>query len=223
MDLIFLYNLSMDQISKDVEGAYDNIASDYKATVKSDDVDHRFIEKFISLFKPGQKILDIGAGTGTISSHMQHDHQLEVIAIDLSQEMVNLAKSEHPDLKILLMDLHSLQFPDAAFDGVFANYVLIHVEEKDVPPALKEVARTLKSGGYLYLALQEPITPMDKDGYYSVVYKPEVKMFLNLFTEQEMEDHLSGAGFAVTNIERRPPVVGMEFPFNKLFITAQKL
>ncbi len=64
---------------------------------------------------------------------------------------------------------------------------------------------------------------MDRDGYFSVVYKPEVKMFINLFTEAEIRKYLENAGFRIMRVERREPKSGMEFPFNKLFITAQKL
>ena len=211
-----------DETTKNVESAYGNISQDYKAKVKSHDLDHRYIEKFLSLFSSKQKILDIGAGTGAISNEMQDNHQLDVTAIDLSREMVDLAKKNYPDLKIIRMDLRRLEFPDNSFDGAFANYSLIHVAEADIPPTLNEIARVLKSGGYLYLALQEPITPMDKDGYYPVVYKKEVKMFINLFTKNDMRGYLQNAGFTVVNINRRPPEKETEFPFNKLFVVAQK-
>jgi ubiquinone/menaquinone biosynthesis C-methylase UbiE len=211
-----------DETTKNVESAYSNIVQDYGVKVKSHDLDHRYIERFLSLFSAGQKILDIGAGTGTISNEMQSNHQLDVTAIDLSKEMVNLAKKNYPNLKIIRMDLRKLEFPDNSFDGAFANYSLIHVPETNIPQTLNEIARILKPRGHFYLALQEPITPMDKDGYYSIVYKKEVKMFINLFTESDMQGYLKSAGYSVVSVDRRSPAKETEFPFNKLFIIAQK-
>lgn len=214
--------MNSDKQSVDVQDAYEKIAEDYSTTVKSDHFDHRYIEKFLFLFKPQQKILDIGAGTGALSVEMKENHGLDVTAIDFSKEMLDIAHQNHPDLKMIQMDLRKLDFVDDCFDGVFANYSLIHVPEKDIETSLAGIFRVLKTGGYAYFALQEPVTSTDKDGYFSVAYKPEVKMFINLFTEAEIKKYLEGAGFTILNIERRDSQQGIEFPFNKLFVTAQK-
>ena len=213
----------MDEETKSIEDGYKEIASDYKTTVKSDDLDHRYIEKFLSLFQPGQKILDIGSGTGNIAHEIKLQHQLDVTAVDISKEMVDLAREAYPDLRVIQMDIRELKFEPESFNGIFANYSLIHVPEKDITKTLTRINELLVPGGYLYLSLQEPVGPMDKDGYYSVVYRPEVKLFINLFSEQEMRDHLVQNSFEVTYVDRRPHQQGMEFPFNKLFIIARKV
>lgn len=210
-------------ITQVVENTYNAIAKDFEEKVPSHNLDHRFIEKYLASFSPGQKILDLGAGTGVISNEMMHEHQLDVTAIDLSKEMIDLARENYPDLKILKMDISKLEFSDSHFDGVFAMYSLIHIADPEIPQALKEIHRVLKPSGMLYLALQEPITIKDKDGFYPLIYKPEIKMFINLFTEKEMCNHLEKAGFEVSFVDRRPPSKDGEFQFNKLFIFAKKI
>jgi ubiquinone/menaquinone biosynthesis C-methylase UbiE len=205
-----------------VARCYKKIAAAYKDKVKSEDFDHIYIEKFLALFKPGKKILDLGSGTGALAEHMHKNHLLNVTAIDLSREMVDLSKKNYPDLKVIQMDLRLLKFPAQSFDGVSAMYSLIHVPEKDIPESLEGIRKVLKKKGYLYLALQEPVKKTHKDGYYPVVYKKDVKMFINLFTEQEMRAYLAHAGFEVIGMDRRCHVPGMEFPFYKLFILARK-
>ena len=206
-----------------VEKAYKKVAKKYEGKVKSEDLDHPYIEKFLTLLMPEEKILDLGAGTGTISEEMIERHRLSVEAIDISREMLKLAKRNNPKLKILRMDLRKLKFPPSSFDGVFANYSLIHIPESDVLEALKGVAHILKKHGYLYLALQEPVKKIDKDGYYPLVYAKHIKMFINLFTEKEMGNYLKKAGFKVLWCTRRKADKKFEFPFNKLFIVAQSV
>jgi ubiquinone/menaquinone biosynthesis C-methylase UbiE len=208
--------------SKRVEKAYRVLAKQYKRKVRSEEFDHRFIEKFLAMFSPGQRILDIGAGTGIIAHDMFIRHQLNVVAIDSSKEMLNIAKKQHPELDIRLMDMRKLTFADKEFDGAFANYSLIHIREREIISTLRGIARVLKPKAYLYLSLQEPITKMQKDGYYPVVYNRRVKMFINLFKEKEMRIYLRKTGFKLLWVERRNPHPETEFPFNKLFIVAQK-
>jgi ubiquinone/menaquinone biosynthesis C-methylase UbiE len=208
--------------SKQVKKAYRVLAKQYKRKVRSEEFDHRFIEKFLAMFSPGQRILDIGAGTGIIAHDMFIRHQLKVVAIDSSKEMLNVAKKQHPELDIRLMDMRKLSFADQEFNGAFANYSLIHIREREIMSTLRGIARILAPKGYFYLSLQEPIAKMQKDGYYPVVYNRRIKMFINLFKEKEMLTYLRKNGFKVIWIERRNPHPETEFPFNKLFIAAQK-
>jgi ubiquinone/menaquinone biosynthesis C-methylase UbiE len=214
--------MKQDDLSRRVQEAYKQIARSYIKKVRSGSLDHRFIEKFLTLFEPGQKVLDVGAGTGEMSAEMLTHHQLEVQAIDFSPEMVQLAKKEHPGLRIRRMDLRKLAFPPKSFDGVFAMYSLIHIPEGDVPDALVGINRVMRPGGFIYLALQEPRHKMQKDGFYPVVYNRKINMFINLITEGEMRTYLKNAGFTVKDVYRRPPHVETEYPFTKLFIIAQK-
>ncbi|OGL94611.1 hypothetical protein A2348_01725 [Candidatus Uhrbacteria bacterium RIFOXYB12_FULL_58_10] len=211
-----------DEISKKVQEAYKQIAKAYLKKVRSGSLDHRFVERFLALFAPGQKILDVGAGTGEMSQEMLLEHQLDVTAIDFSPDMVRLAKKEHPGLRVRRMDLRKLTFKPRQFDGVFAMYSLIHIPEGDVPDALGGINRVIKPGGFLYLALQEPRKKMQKEGFYPVVYNRKINMFINLITESEMRSYLARAGFVVKEVYRRAPHLGTEYPFMKLFIIAQK-
>ena len=70
-------------ITENVKQAYAAIAKLYKQNIKSDKLDRRFVEEFLTLFKPGQKILDVGTGTGSIAKHMATAHKLNVTAIDV--------------------------------------------------------------------------------------------------------------------------------------------
>lgn len=212
-----------DNITKAVKGAYKKVISDYRDKVKSEDLDHVYIERFLLGLDPGDKVLDIGCGTGSLSGEMMQNHQLEVVATDISEDMVHLAKKLHPRLRVLHMDMRKLKFPPRHFSGVFANYSLIHIPDTDVISALKQMRRVLKLKGYLYLALQEPVAKLDRDGFYPLVYKKEVKMFINLTTEKEIRFYLKKAGFKVVRVDRRSANAKFEFPFNKLFVIAQKI
>ena len=98
---------------------------------------------------PGSSILDIGCGNG-LSSYMLAEHGHRVIGSDISSFF--LAEARHPQnnsLKYQVCDVLDLPFADGSFDLVCSNEMIEHVP--DVPRALLEMMRVLRSGGILMI------------------------------------------------------------------------
>lgn len=205
-----------------VQEVYDSIISDYHGKVKSEILDHRFIERFFSRLNEGSSILDVGAGTGAMAFEMKHLHKFSVVAIDTSKEMVKFAKQKYPHIDYQHMDMRHLKFAPNSFNAIFANYSLIHILQDDVVSTLAGFHRVLKKNGLLYLSLQSPRKKDQNDGYYPLVYKKNVRLFINLFSQTEIKKVLKDTGFRILETGLRAPDKKTEFPFNKLFITAQK-
>ena len=201
---------------------YRKLAQKYKKNVRSHELDHQFLAKFLLRLSPKQKILDMGTGTGEIANEISKNRGVDVVAIDASPEMLKIARKSYPNLKFRKMDLRTLKFKANSFDGIIANYSLIHLQDDELESVFEQVFRILRGRGFLYVAVQEPRKKSDKDGFYKVVYEAGIKLFINLFTETQIKKMLVLAGFRVIEINRRPPEKNKEFPFNKLFIVAQK-
>ena len=94
--------------------------------------------------KPGMKILDIAAGTGS-SSRQLADRGAEVIALDFSQGMIAAGKKRNPDLTFIQGDALHLPFPDQKFDVTTISFGLRNTQ--DPKAALAEAHRVTKVGG----------------------------------------------------------------------------
>jgi SAM-dependent methyltransferase len=92
-----------------------------------------------------RRVLDAGCGPGEFAQRLKRELDLEVVALDLSPRMVELASARGLDARV--GDLQALPFDDAAFDCVVANRVLYHVPDLD--RGLAEIARVLRPGGRL--------------------------------------------------------------------------
>jgi len=102
---------------------------------------------------PGETVLDIGCGTGTlaIAAGRRVGPAGSVFGIDASPEMIARAsgKVRKAGLEIDLRRgiVEALPFPDAHFDVVLSTLVLHHLPRKAREQCAQEVLRVLKPGG----------------------------------------------------------------------------
>ncbi len=93
---------------------------------------------------PGSRVLDVAAGTGSITRLME-SRGLDVIAVDQSPEMTRMAKRR--GATAVLATAERLPFADGTFDGVSFGYLLRYVD--DVSRCLEELVRIVRPGGVL--------------------------------------------------------------------------
>ncbi len=98
--------------------------------------------------RPGQRILDLAAGTGT-SSEPFASAGATVVPTDLSLGMLEVGKHRRPTLSFVAADALDLPYADAAFDAVTISFGLRNVE--DPAAALRELRRVTRPGGTLVI------------------------------------------------------------------------
>lgn len=98
----------------------------------------------------GGVILDAGCGAGGMLKLLKKDYP-RTVGIDSSTTAVEFCKMEGGD--VFEGTVMSLPFVSDTFDGVISLDVLYHEGVEDDAAAMKEMTRTLKPGGYLFLQL----------------------------------------------------------------------
>jgi SAM-dependent methyltransferase len=91
------------------------------------------------------RYLEVGCGPGELAERVAGELAAEVVAVDSSERMVELARARGVDARV--GDVQDLAFSDGEFDCAVAAWMLYHVP--DVPRALAELARVLRPGGRL--------------------------------------------------------------------------
>jgi SAM-dependent methyltransferase len=92
-----------------------------------------------------RRLLEVGGGWGELAEWLTRETGAEVIAIDLSERMVSLARERGVDAR--LGDVQELEFADGEFDCAVAAWMLYHVPDLD--GAIAELARVVRPGGRL--------------------------------------------------------------------------
>ncbi|HUL15794.1 MAG TPA: methyltransferase domain-containing protein [Terriglobales bacterium] len=93
--------------------------------------------------KAGERILDIGCGTGHLTAEIATSGA-EVVGIDRSEEMIAEARKKFPELRFEVKDAKELEFAEE-FDAVFSNATLHWIGEPE--RVIEGIARALRPGG----------------------------------------------------------------------------
>jgi demethylmenaquinone methyltransferase/2-methoxy-6-polyprenyl-1,4-benzoquinol methylase/phosphoethanolamine N-methyltransferase len=111
-------------------------------------------EMLIELAAPahGEKVLDVGCGTGTLAIAIKRQTGAgEVHGIDASPEMVQVAKEKSAkggsDIDFRVALIEAIPFPDASFDLVTSSLMLHHLPDNLKAKGFLEIRRVLKPGG----------------------------------------------------------------------------
>jgi phosphatidylethanolamine/phosphatidyl-N-methylethanolamine N-methyltransferase len=141
--------LSVTAVENDfVESVYEKIAKVYDLTFGPTLHPGRLIALEGMGIKPGDRILEVGVGTG-INAPL-YPRSCHVTGIDFSPKMLEKArerverKALH-HVRLIEMDAATLSFPDNSFDIVYAPYVISVVP--DPVQVVREMRRVCRPGG----------------------------------------------------------------------------
>jgi ubiquinone/menaquinone biosynthesis C-methylase UbiE len=116
--------------------------------------DRAIRQKLVQLASPspGENVLDVGCGTGTLAIAIKpRVGEGEVHGIDASPEMIEVAKEKAAktdaeiDFQVALIE--AIPFPDASFDLVTSSLMLHHLPDDLKRKGFAEIRRVLKPGG----------------------------------------------------------------------------
>lgn len=166
---------------------YNANAADYADLVETTAPDNT-LQRFIDLIPQGGKVLDLGCGPGTASAHMR-TAGLVPDPVDASEGMIAIAQEKFG------LDARLGRFDDIdgleVYDGVWANFSLLHAASADLPHHIASLFKATKPGGILHIGMKTGTgAARDKiDRLYSYV------------TVIELEDLLTTAGYQVTYVK----------------------
>ncbi len=158
-----------------------------------DEVEKAMVKKMLH-FLPRRHSLKIGCGTGHWTKFFT-TMGFPLVAIDISERMIELARSKHLDSAMFLVkDVEKLDFRDESFDNVFAITSLEFVDNLD--KAISQIYRVLRPGGNLLIGalngnspyIQEKMKKKSSTISHSRPFTPEtLHSLLQVFGEPQIK------------------------------------
>jgi SAM-dependent methyltransferase len=186
--------------------SYDTIAADYAAEYDAElagrALDRALLAAFAELVPAtadgagngisNGRVADVGCGPDRITAYL-HKLGLPVFGIDLSPQMVALARQTHPDLRFTEGSMTALDLPDGTLGGIVACYSIIHIPTDQLPAVFTEFHRVLAPGGQLLLVFQTG----DEHRHRQEGFGHPIALDYYLRPPDRVADLLSGAGLPV--------------------------
>lgn len=138
----------------DTRDSYDTDAEGYAEQVRGLLERNPYLRAGLGLFADlvcdagGGTVADVGCGPGYVTRHLA-DLGVEAFGIDLSPEMVALARRDHPDLRFEVGTMTDLDLADGSLAGLLAFWSVIHIPDAAVPGVFAEFRRVVRPGGAL--------------------------------------------------------------------------
>lgn len=197
----------MDEKTEELREAHDALAELYAERL-AHLLDRMPVERAVlGLFRDllleggaGSSVGDIGCGTGRLAPCLA-GYGLTPHGVDLSPEMIRVARRDFPGFPFDVADLRALPFQDSSLAGAVCWYSLMYLAPADRPRAFGELARTVRPGGYLAAAFKAGDDTVRRGGR---TLNLGVEFDIYWLSPQEMERQVTDAGFRVVFWAGRP-------------------
>ena len=140
--------------------------------------------------QPGDKVLDVGIGTGILVSFILKHHPSEIHGCDLAEKMLECVKHKFPGVLTHLCDISELPLPENSLNIAFINGCFSNIMDKS--RSLDNLYRLLRPKGRLVIS-----HPLGRE--FIVELKKNAPFHLDLLpSEAEARRLLEAHGFEIT-------------------------
>lgn len=140
---------------------YNLRAADYAKHVRTPDesIYHSLYEKpaMYALLPnlEGKRVLSLGCGSGEDSSYLASKGVAHSLGIDISTELIAIAKDSHPECEFRVMDMERLDLSNESIDFVYSSLAIHYLQ--DWTSVAAEVFRVLKPGSSFLFSCSHPV------------------------------------------------------------------
>ncbi len=137
--------------------AWNNIASLYQERFMNLDIYNDTYDFFCnSICGDNQNILEIGCGPGNITKYLlSKKHDFRIDGIDVSSNMIELARKNNPTANFKVMDSRHINELDTSYEGIICGFCLPYLSEIDIFKLISDSYYLLTDSGILYLSFVE--------------------------------------------------------------------
>ena len=211
----------MVQVLLKIERMYDTVAKEYAEAFSGEHEkkpkDQEILRRFSREIGDKKPVWDFGCGPGQTTAFLK-DLGIDISGLDLSEKILDQARTIHPGLHFRKGNILKLEFEDDSIGGIVAFYAIVNFTEEQVETAFREIFRLLQPGGLLLFT------------YHIGGDTIHIKEFLGkkisidfmFFTTDFIYNCLKKIGFKKIEIIEREPYPGVEYQSRRAYVFTKK-
>lgn len=209
-----------------VQAVYDAVARRYLDQLADEldgkPLDRALLAALLELAGSGT-VADLGCGPGHVTRWLAARHP-STVGIDLSPGMVALARARAPELTFQQGSMLDLAMDDGAWSAMVALYSVIHLTDEERATACREMARTLRPGGWVLLAFHVDGDEVSVGQVHRVTrwFGTDVELEAHFLEPEVVIGEVQAAGFRVMSRTEREPSPDVEYPSRRCYLMAQR-
>ncbi len=148
--------------------------------------------EFIGMLPFGARVLDVGCAAGRDSAVLREEG-FDVVGIDLSESLLELARKRVPGVDFQLMDVRELNTEINIFDGVWVHAILLNLDRSEILGVFQGIWKVMKLGGVLLVGVKDGVG----EKFIGEALVENMKRRETYFAQSEIEDFLRSSGFKI--------------------------
>ena len=216
--------MGLQQMKRDkdkIEITYDAVAKEYAEEFSTEHEkkpkDREMLARFALEIRGKRPVWDFGCGPGQTTKFLS-DLGIEISGLDLSEGMVEQARTLYPDIHFQKGDLLNLAFESDSIAAVVSLYSIVHFTKEQVGTALGEIFRVLRPGGVFLFSYHIGTETIHIDSFLN----HDVDIDFMFFTNEFIRGCLENCGFEGIEIIERPPYPDVEYQSRRAYVFACK-
>jgi ubiquinone/menaquinone biosynthesis C-methylase UbiE len=211
----------MGQDIKKIENLYDSTAKEYAAKFSGEHErkpkDREILQRFAREMSAKKPVWDFGCGPGQTTGFLKA-LGLEISGLDLSEKILEQARTNHPGIHFRKGNILKLEFEDDCVAGIVAFYAMVHFTQAQVKIALGEIFRVLRPGGLFLFTFHIGENRIHLDEMFGM----KIDIDFMFYSPEFMIKCLEEMGFEKIELIERVPYPVIEFQSQRAYVFAGK-
>lgn len=138
--------------NKNAVDVFNEMAEVYQQKYMNVDCYQESLEYFLKNLNSADSILDLACGPGNILNYLSNKNSnLNLSGIDLSDEMIKLAKLNVPNAKLEVSDCRDINYIESSYNAIVCNFLIPYLTESEIKKLFTAVGNLLVPNGIFYL------------------------------------------------------------------------
>jgi SAM-dependent methyltransferase len=204
-----------------IRESYDSAAGAYAdhlfTELERKPLDRHLLNRFAEATRGRGPVADLGCGPGHVSRYL-FEQGVQVMGIDLSPQMIDVARRLTPAIEFRVGDMRAPELEDASLAGIVAFYAIVHFEPAELTSVFREMRRVLAPDGVALIAFHIGTEVVHLDELFDA----KVSLDFRFHLTANVVAALTEAGLRVIEEVEREPYEGAEHPSRRCYLLARR-